>query len=56
MTPGPKTPYGITKLDGEYYLKMYNDEFGLDSVALRYFNADRARTLPVSTRRRSRYS
>jgi UDP-glucose 4-epimerase len=23
MTPAPKSPYGITKLDGEYYLKMY---------------------------------
>jgi len=48
MTPRPKTPYGITKLDGEYYLKMYNDEFGLDSVALRYFNVFGPRQDPAS--------
>jgi UDP-glucose 4-epimerase len=38
MKPEPKSPYGITKLDGEYYLKMYNEIYGLGTVALRYFN------------------
>jgi len=38
MTPQPKTPYAITKLDGEYYLKMFNEEFGLNSASLRFFN------------------
>ncbi|NOX19319.1 MAG: NAD-dependent epimerase/dehydratase family protein [Chlorobi bacterium] len=38
MTPQPKTPYAITKLDGEYYLKMYYEEFGLNTASLRFFN------------------
>ncbi|MBI1939855.1 MAG: SDR family oxidoreductase [Ignavibacteriales bacterium] len=36
--PAPKSPYGITKLDGEFYLNMYNDIHGLGAVSLRYFN------------------
>ena len=38
MRPIPKSPYGITKLDGEYYLQMYNQEYGLGTASLRYFN------------------
>jgi UDP-glucose 4-epimerase len=38
MEPAPKSPYGITKLDGEYYLRMYADLHGLSTVSLRYFN------------------
>lgn len=38
MTPAPKSPYGITKLDGEFYLKMYSEMHGLPTVSLRYFN------------------
>lgn len=38
MRPEPLSPYGITKLDGEYYLKMYNDAFSTPTVSLRYFN------------------
>jgi UDP-glucose 4-epimerase len=38
MKPLPKSPYGITKLDGELYLSMYNDLFNLGTVSLRYFN------------------
>lgn len=38
MRPVPKSPYGITKLDGEYYLRMYNQEYGLGTASLRYFN------------------
>ncbi|MCF8306769.1 MAG: NAD-dependent epimerase/dehydratase family protein [Ignavibacteriales bacterium] len=34
----PKSPYGITKVDGEFYLKMYYEQYGLKSVSLRYFN------------------
>lgn len=35
----PKSPYGVTKLDGEYYCNIYTDNFGLKTVSLRYFNA-----------------
>lgn len=46
--PNPKSPYGITKLDGEYYLNMYAEIFGLKSVSLRYFNVFGERQNPFS--------
>lgn len=38
LRPCPQTPYGITKLDGEYYLEMYRQQHGISTVSLRYFN------------------
>lgn len=38
MRPFPISPYGITKLDGEYYLDMFRREHGISTVSLRYFN------------------
>ena len=38
MSPEPKSPYAITKLDGEYYCKMFTAENHLQTVCLRYFN------------------
>jgi UDP-glucose 4-epimerase len=34
----PISPYGITKRAGEYYLRFYNTEFGLDFTALALAN------------------
>ncbi len=34
----PLSPYGVTKLTGEYYLHYYQQVRGLDYVALRYSN------------------
>ena len=34
----PVSPYGISKLTGEYYLKFFSNEFSLRTVALRYAN------------------
>jgi UDP-glucose 4-epimerase len=34
----PESPYGITKLAGEHYLRFYKSERGLDFTALRYAN------------------
>lgn len=48
MTPSPKSPYGITKLDGEYYLRMYAELHGLPTVSLRYFNVFGPRQDPKS--------
>ncbi len=48
MRPNPKTPYSITKLDGEYYLKMYTEQFGLKTASLRYFNVYGTRQNPKS--------
>jgi UDP-glucose 4-epimerase len=38
MLPEPKSPYAITKLDGEYYLEMFQREGRLETAALRFFN------------------
>jgi UDP-glucose 4-epimerase len=38
MLPEPKSPYAITKLDGEYYLDLFNRERGLETAAVRFFN------------------
>lgn len=34
----PISPYGITKWVGEKYLQFYSNEFGLETVAMRYSN------------------
>lgn len=38
MVPEPKSPYAITKLDGEYYLGMFQREGRLETAAIRFFN------------------
>ena len=48
MVPEPMTPYSITKLDGEYYLKMYLDQYNLQTASLRYFNVFGPRQDPKS--------
>jgi UDP-glucose 4-epimerase len=48
MFPEPMTPYAITKLDGEYYLKMYLDQYQVQTASLRYFNVFGPRQNPES--------
>lgn len=38
MYPEPKSPYAITKLDGEYYLEMFRSEGRLETTSIRFFN------------------
>jgi UDP-glucose 4-epimerase len=38
MLPEPKSPYAITKLDGEYYLDLYRREGKIQSTSIRFFN------------------
>lgn len=38
MLPEPKSPYAITKLDGEYYLDLFQQEGRLETAAIRFFN------------------
>jgi UDP-glucose 4-epimerase len=38
MTPEPRSPYAITKLDGEYYCDLFHQRGLLNTVSLRYFN------------------
>jgi len=48
MTPAPKSPYAVSKLAGEYYVQTYHQVFGLEAVALRYFNVFGPRQDPKS--------
>ena len=48
MLPEPKSPYAITKLDGEYYCRMFANESRLPTVCLRYFNVFGSRQDPQS--------
>jgi UDP-glucose 4-epimerase len=48
MLPEPKSPYAITKLDGEYYCQMFTTENRLHMVCLRYFNVFGPRQDPGS--------
>jgi UDP-glucose 4-epimerase len=38
QVPNPKSFYGVGKLASEHYLKIYNQEFGIATAALRLFN------------------
>ena len=49
MTPTPKSPYAAQKLMGEYYLRIFYEIYGLETVSLRYFNVFGPRQDPKST-------
>ncbi len=34
----PISPYAVSKLAGEFYCRLFSREYGLETVALRYFN------------------
>jgi nucleoside-diphosphate-sugar epimerase len=48
MVPDPKSPYAITKMTGEYYLNVFHELYGMDTVSLRYFNVFGPRQDPNS--------
>ncbi|MCA2971358.1 MAG: SDR family oxidoreductase [Acidobacteriaceae bacterium] len=48
MTPHPKSPYALQKLVGEYYCNLFTENFGLETVALRFFNVYGPRQDPSS--------
>lgn len=48
MLPEPKSPYAITKLDGEFYSGMFAREGRLATACLRYFNVFGPRQNPNS--------
>jgi UDP-glucose 4-epimerase len=48
MLPAPISPYGIEKLGSEHYLAAWTRLFGLECVALRYFNVFGPRQDPSS--------
>jgi nucleoside-diphosphate-sugar epimerase len=48
MKPVPLSPYAVSKLAGEYYCQVFYQVYGLDTVALRYFNVFGPRQDPTS--------
>ncbi len=48
MRPEPASPYGLSKVAGEYYCRIYSEIFGLETVCLRYFNVFGPRQDPAS--------
>jgi UDP-glucose 4-epimerase len=48
MVPHPKSPYALQKLVGEQYASLFSSVYGLETVALRYFNVYGPRQDPSS--------
>jgi nucleoside-diphosphate-sugar epimerase len=48
MTPCPLSPYAVSKLAGEQYLKVFSEIYGFGTVSLRYFNVFGPRQDPAS--------
>ena len=48
MVPRPKSPYAVQKLVGEQYASVFHSCFGLETVALRFFNVYGPRQDPTS--------
>jgi nucleoside-diphosphate-sugar epimerase len=48
MLPAPISPYGVTKLVGELYGKVFQRVYGLEFVSVRYFNVFGPRQDPGS--------
>ncbi len=48
LTPAPASPYAVSKLTAEYYCGVFHHVYGLETVALRYFNVFGPRQDPDS--------
>lgn len=48
LLPAPLSPYAAAKLAGEYFLKAFYHSYGLETIALRYFNVFGPRQDPNS--------
>ena len=48
MPPTPLSPYALQKYAGEVYCRLYHELYGLETVALRYFNVFGPRQNPES--------
>ena len=45
----PRSPYAVSKLAAEHYCRVFSELYGLETVALRYFNVYGARQRPDAT-------
>lgn len=48
MTPRPLSPYAVSKLTGEHYMHVFARLYGLETLAIRYFNVFGPRQDPTS--------
>ena len=48
MIPDPISPYAVSKLTGEYYMRSFYRVYGLETVSIRYFNVFGPRQDPSS--------
>ena len=48
ITPNPLSPYAVTKLVGEQYCRAFSEVYGLETLAIRYFNVFGPRQDPDS--------
>jgi len=48
MGPHPLSPYAVSKLTGEQYLRVFSELYGIETIALRYFNVFGPRQDPNS--------
>lgn len=48
MVPTPASPYAVSKLAGENYCRVFHQLYGIETVALRYFNVFGPRQDPNS--------
>jgi len=48
MTPTPLSPYAVSKLSCEHYMRVFTAAYGLETVCLRYFNVYGPRQDPAS--------
>ncbi len=48
MPPDPISPYGVSKLVGEMYAKVFGRSYGLENVSIRFFNVFGPRQDPSS--------
>jgi len=48
MVPRPLSPYAVSKLMGEHYLRIFAELYGLETLTLRYFNVFGPRQDPGS--------
>jgi UDP-glucose 4-epimerase len=46
MPPSPLSPYAVSKLSGENYLRVFAALYGLETISLRYFNVFGPNQLP----------
>ncbi len=48
LTPDPQSPYAVSKLDGEYYCRIFDNSQGLQTSCARFFNVFGERQDPQS--------